>query len=427
VVNRVDVAEVHLWGRQIGAVAWDDDRALATFEYHSDFLRSGIELAPLTMPLGPGLFQFPELDFATYTGLPGMLADSLPDKFGHALIDAWLATQGRERSSFSPVEQLCYVGTRGMGALEYHPAAAGRDRSARVYVDELADMAAAILAAREDLAVDLGDDGLAELLLVGTSAGGARAKAILAWNPSTGEIRSGQVEAPEGFEYWILKFDGVGSSDHGLTDPEGYGRIEYAYYLMARDAGLIMTDSRLHEDKAGRAHFMTGRFDRDRTGAKLHAQTLSAIGHLDYNRAGAHAYEDALSVTLQLCGFGGVAQLYRRMVFNVVGRNQDDHTKNIAYVMGRDGTWRLSPAYDVTWAYNPGGEWTSRHQMTIAGKRDDLTRADLRRVASRFGVRDADDVIDAVVAVVGDWKRYATDAGVAGAYIDRISATHRLL
>lgn len=426
-VDRVDVAEVHLWGRQIGAVSWDDSRDLATFEYHPDFLRSGIQVAPLTMPLGPGLFGFPELDSTTYRGLPGMLADSLPDKFGHLLMDTWLARQGRDRSSFSPVEQLCYIGTRGVGALEYRPAYGGRDRSTQIHVDGLADLAAQILASREDLRVDLDEEGLAELLLVGTSAGGARAKAVVAWNPATGEVRSGQVAAPPGFEYWILKFDGVGSTDRELSDPEGYGRVEYAYHLMARDTGIVMTDSRLHVDQAGRAHFMTRRFDRTADGGKLHTQTLAAMAHLDYNRPGSHAYEDALAATLRLCGAGDVVQLYRRMVFNVVGRNQDDHTKNISYIMDQAGTWRLSPAYDVTWAYNPRGEWTNRHQMTINGKRDDLTRSDLVLVADRFGIRGAGNVIDEVVSTIADWKGFAGDAGVDTAYRDRIAATHRLL
>ncbi len=426
-VGRIDVAEVHLWGRQIGAVAWNDDRSLATFEYSPDFLRTGIELTPLTMPLGPGLFRFPELAFRTYRGLPGMLADSLPDNFGNSLIDAWLAREGRDRSSFSPVERLCYIGTRGMGALEYHPATRGRDASATVQVDELADLAKTMLASRRDLQVGLDDEGLAELLRVGTSAGGARAKAIVAWNPTTGEVRSGQVSAPEGFQYWIVKFDGVGSSDHGLADPEGYGRIEYAYHLMAVDAGIDMTASRLFVDKAGRAHFMTRRFDRTDDGGKLHIQTLAAMGHLDYNEPGAHSYEEALALTLRICGAADVDRLFRRMVFNVVSRNQDDHTKNVTFVMGRSGRWRLSPAYDVTWAFNPQGQWTNRHQMTIAGKRDDLTRSDLVAVADEFGIRSPEQVIGQVVSVLGDWKHYASEAGVDDAYRELIASTHRLI
>lgn len=424
--DRVDVAEVDLWGTQIGAVSWDEGRRLASYEYDPKFLSSGVELAPLTMPLEPAIYSFPELDFSTFRGLPGMLADSLPDRYGHFLIDTWLARRGRDRSSFSPVEELCYIGSRGMGALEYRPAFSGRDRSAQVEVDELADLAAEVLGSRETLRSDLNDQGLAELLLVGTSAGGARAKAIIAWNPSTGEVRSGQVPAPGGFEHWILKFDGVGSSDRDLVDTKGYGRIEYAYFQMARDSGITMADSRLYVDKAERAHFMTRRFDRT-DGQKVHMQTLAALAHWDYNQAGVHAYEDALAVTLGLCGAGDTTQLYRRMVFNVVSRNQDDHTKNISYVMDRSGAWRLSPAYDMTWAYNPKGDWTSRHQMTIAGKRDDLTRSDLLTVAEQFGIGGPDEIIDEVVETVSDWKRYGVDAGVDPTYLDRISANQRLL
>jgi serine/threonine-protein kinase HipA len=427
VVDRVDVAEVHLWDKQIGAVAWNDSRNLATFEYHADFLRSGLELAPLTMPLGPALFRFPELAFETYWGLPGMLADSLPDRFGNDLINAWLASQGRDRVSFSPVERLCYVGSRGMGALEYRPAIPGRDASTRIHVDHLVDLAKQMLAARESLQVDLDDEGLAELLRVGTSAGGARAKAIVAWSPTTGEILSGQVPAPADFEYWILKFDGVGSFDRELTDAEGYGRIEYAYHLMARDAGIVMTESRLFIDEGGRAHFMTRRFDRTDGGDKLHTQTLAAIAHLDYNEAGAHSYEQALATTLQISSAVDVEQMLRRAVFNVVGRNQDDHTKNITFVMDRSGSWRLSPAYDVTWAYNPSGKWTNRHQMTIGAKRDDFTRSDLSALGEKYGIRNPESIVDEVVAAVADWKRYATDAGVDEEHRDHISSTHRLL
>ena len=426
-VARVDVARVFLWGKQIGAVAWDDERSVSTFEYSPDFLKTGLELAPLTMPLGSGLFRFPELATKTYLGLPGMLADSLPDNFGNSLINAWLAREGRDQSSFSPVERLCYIGPRGMGALEYRPAMRSNNASATVHVDELAELAKTMLTSRQDVRLALDDDGLAELLRVGTSAGGARAKAIVAWNPSTQEVRSGQVPAPDGFESWIVKFDGVGSSDRGLSDPEGYGRIEYSYHLMARDAGVNMTKSRLFEDHANRAHFMTRRFDRTATGGKLHTQTLNAMAHLDYNESGAHSYEQALSVTLRICGAADTAQLFRRMVFNVVGRNQDDHTKNITFVMDRSGVWRLSPAYDVTWAFNPGGEWTSSHQMTIAGKRDDLTCSDLIEVGKEFGIRSPKTVLDEVVAVFRDWKHYAAEAEVDRHHRVHIPTTHRLL
>ncbi len=426
-VERVEVATVQLWDHDLGAVSWDEGRRLATFEYFPSFIASGLEVAPLMMPLGAGFFSFPELASTSYRGLPGLVADSLPDRYGNDLIDSWLAGQGRDPASFSPIERLCYVGSRGMGALEYHPAVAGRDASSPIRVDELAALAEKMLRSRQGLQVDLDDDALAELLLVGTSAGGARAKAILAWNPETNEVRSGQVPAPAGSEYWLLKFDGVGSSDHDLSDAEGYGRIEYAYHLMAAAAGIELPPSRLFEDAGGRAHFMTKRFDRTDDGNKFHMQTLSALAHLDYNQAGAHSYERALAITLQLCGAADVEQLFRRLVFNILSRNQDDHTKNISFIMGRNGAWRLSPAYDVTWAYNPTGKWTSQHQMTVAGKRDEFVRSDLRSVAQTAGVRQADALIEDVATAVADWERHAAEASVNADYIEQISSTHRAL
>ena len=423
----IDVAEVWLWDQQIGAVAWDPASGLGTFEYHPRFLASQIELAPLVMPLGAGQFRFPAISRDTYYGLPALPADSLPDRFGNQLIDAWLRETGKDRGSFSPVEKLCYVGTRGMGALEYRPAFQRRERSARVDIVELAGLAAGVLASREEIEVGLDDSGLSQLLRVGTSAGGARAKALVAWNPATDEVRSGQVKAPAGFEYWILKFDGVGSAAKDLTDPEGYGRIEYAYHLMAVAAGIDMTECRLHVDASNRAHFMTRRFDRGDNASKLHMQSLSAVNHYDYNQAGRYSYEDAMATTRALrIPAAAIGQLYRRMVFNVVGRNQDDHTKNIAYLMDKRGKWSLSPAYDVTWAYNPQGDWTGQHQMTINGKRDGFTRADLVAVADRFGVGGTDDIVGEITETVSRWADYAEKAGVAEEYATRIEETLRL-
>jgi serine/threonine-protein kinase HipA len=427
VADPVDVAEVHLWGRQIGAVAWDDQQKLGFFEYSPDFVGGPLDVAPFTMPPGSGIYSFPELARDTYHGLPGLLADSLPDRFGNVLIDAWLTRQGRDRSSFSPVEQLCYVGTRGMGALEYQPAMRGNRRSDRVSVDALADLAAEILEGREALETHLDDPGLHELLQVGTSAGGARAKAIITWNPDTGEIRSGQVAAPDGFEYWLLKFDGVGGAETDLSQPRGFGRIEYAYNLMAVDAGIVVTESRLEVDTTGRAHFMTRRFDRTEGGEKIHMQSLSALRHFDFNQPGRHSYEDALTTAQGLGGAGAeVEQLYRRMVFNVVARNQDDHTKNIAFLMDPSGRWRLAPAYDVIWAYNPAGRWTPRHQMAANGKTDDFARSDLTAVGRRFGIRDPGGIVDDVASIVGQWPQYADKAEVDAGRRRQIAATHRL-
>lgn len=422
----ITVAEVRIWGRRVGAVAWDADRQLGSFEYAEQFRRSGFEVAPLMMPLGPAIYSFPELDPMAFRGLPGMLADSLPDRWGTRLVNTWLDRQGRPRDSFNPVERLCYVGSRGMGALEYSPAVRGFGRSERVDVEELARLAAEILSDRDGLNVGLDDDGLATLLQVGTSAGGMRAKAVIAWNPETNETRSGQVDAPERFEYWIIKFDGVGSSDDEFTDPLGYGRVEFAYHQMAVDAGVEMTAARLLVDDGERAHFMSRRFDRTDEGGKIHAQTLQAIAHVDYNLAGEHSWEQALRVAERLCGHSAVEQLFRRMVFNVVARNQDDHTKNITFLMDRDGRWSLSPAYDVTWAYNPASRWTSRHQMTIAGKLDGFEPGDLIDVGSGAGVRNPKSVVTEVTDVVREWDSYASAAGVNASFHDAIASSLRV-
>ncbi|MEX1005748.1 MAG: type II toxin-antitoxin system HipA family toxin [Acidimicrobiia bacterium] len=423
----VAVAEVLLWGRRIGAVAWDADRAVGRYEYDPAFLTSGIEVAPQTMPLGPGIFQFPELARETYRGLPGLLADSLPDRFGNMVIDLWLRRQGRSRETFTPIDQLLYIGTRGMGALEYRPPVERSEGSVHVDIDALADLAADVLAQRLSIRTSLDDDGVADLFRVGTSAGGARAKALIAWNPDTNEVRSGQVEAPDGFEPWLLKFDGVGSSDRDLADPQGFGAVEYAYHRMATAAGITMTECRTMGDASGRVHFMTRRFDRTVDGHKLHVQTLAGIAHYDFNQPGRYGYEDAFGVARRLgVPAHDIGELNRRMVFNVVARNHDDHTKNISFAMNRRGEWRLTPAYDVMWAYNPAGDWTARHQMTINSKRDGFTRSDLVGVGLEAGVDDADAVFDEVVAAVRDWPTHADVSGVEGERSEAIAATHRL-
>ena len=364
------LAEVRLWGRTIGAVALEDGQEAASFEYDRAFLRSGIEVAPLAMPLAPRVYSFPALSAGTFHGLPGLLADSLPDRFGNALVDAWLATQGRSPESFNAVERLCYTGTRGMGALEFAPASGPRVRQASIlHIDRLVELASAALRARDGLpgsfAADDRAGALRDILLVGTSAGGARAKAVIAWHPETNEVRSGQVRAGEGFGYWLLKFDGVSNNrDKELADPQGFGAIEYAYYRMAIDCGIRMSECRLFEE-GGRRHFMTRRFDRLPDGGKLHMQSLGALAHLDFNQAGAHSYEQALLVLRRLGRAPAeIEQLFRRMVFNIVARNQDDHVKNIAFLMDRSGTWSLAPAFDMTYSYQPEGKWTSSHQMT---------------------------------------------------------------
>jgi serine/threonine-protein kinase HipA len=432
-------AQVSLWGSQIGAVTMPDDRAHAVFQYDPDFVRAGgIEVSPLVMPLRSEPYTFPGLAVESFRGLPGLLADSLPDRFGNALIDAWLARAGRGAASFSAVERLCYIGTRGMGALEFAPEIGGPRAKPDhdLQLGALVGLISDVLTDRRRLAGSLADgdreQAMLDILAVGTSAGGARAKALIAWNHDTQQIRSGQLPiAPgSGFEYWILKFDGVsGNRDKdALDDPLGFGTIEYAYSLMARDAGIQMSECRLlHEDR--RRHFMTRRFDRDHAGRKRHMQTLGALAHFDFNAAGAHSYEQAFLVMRRL-GLPRVQieQLFRRMVFNIVARNQDDHVKNISFLMDRAGGWSLAPAYDVTYAYHPSGAWTGQHQMSMSGKRDGFTRADFEecgRVAPLAKGR-AVRILDEIRAVVGAWTEYARRAGVAEDHIQRIGPALRI-
>ena len=423
-----------MWGRTIGAVTLEDDRDYAAFQYEASFARSGIEISPIVMPLAPDVYAFPALPRPTFHGLPGLLADSLPDKFGNALIDAWLATQGRLPNSFNAVERLCYTGARGMGALEFSPQLGPRPRqTAHIQVDALVSLASEILTHRADFKTSFEapkrQAALKHILQVGTSAGGARAKAIVAWNEKTNEVRSGQVKAGPGFGYWLLKFDGVsGNKDKELEDPKGYGTIEYAYSKMAAAAGIEMSECRLFEEN-GRRHFMTKRFDRLEGGEKLHMQSLGALAHFDYKTAGAYGYEQAL-LTIQQLGLPMTAleQQFRRMAFNVVARNQDDHVKNIAFLMDRRGEWSLSPAFDVTYSYNPSGEWTANHQMTISGKRDRFTKDDMYACARVANIKKAraDSILRHVTEAVADWSGFADTAKVDEAMAREVQSNLRL-
>ena len=428
------IAKVQLWGRTIGAVSLDDGREVAAFQYDREFAGSGIELSPVVMPLSERVYEFPALPRGTFHGLPGLLADSLPDKFGNALINAWLATQGRTPESFNAVERLCYTGARGMGALEFVPVLGPRPRKAsKIEVDALVRLAGEVLTHRHDLRGHFHDAGkaeaLREILRVGTSAGGARAKAVIAWNRATNEVRSGQVAAGEGFEYWLLKFDGVsGNQDKELEDPKGYGAIEYAYHLMAKAAGVTMNECRLLEEN-GRRHFMTRRFDRLAQGRKLHMQSLGALAHFDFNQAGAHAYEQALLTIRQLnLPMADVEEQFRRMTFNLVARNQDDHVKNIAFLMDQQGQWSLAPAFDVTYSYNPAGAWTSKHQMTLNGKRDGFTREDFAAGAKAGLMKRgrAAAILEEVRTAVKRWPEFAAATGLADEWREKIQQTHRL-
>ncbi|MGD2112958.1 MAG: type II toxin-antitoxin system HipA family toxin [Gammaproteobacteria bacterium] len=433
-VKRIDTAIVKLWGDRVGAVSWLEDRAYAVFEYAPEFLHKGLDIAPIHMSLaaarrGNRLFSFPGLNRETYLGLPGLLADALPDKFGNRLIEAWLARNGRDAADFSPVERLCYTGRRSTGALEFEPALGGRqDKAVPVEVAGLVELAQQIMQERKTLHASLGSterehaEALMDILRVGTSAGGARPKAVIAMN-AQGNVLSGQTDVPAGYDYWILKFDGV--NDLELGRPAGYGRIEYAYYRMAQAAGIHMTECRLLEEN-GRAHFMTRRFDRV-DGHKLHLQSLCGLAHYDFNLPGAYGYEQVFGVMRRLrLSKAEAAEQYRRMVFNIVARNLDDHTKNIAFLMGPDGTWRLSPAFDVIYAHNPAGRWTNQHQLSLNGKRDGFTRQDLLDAGDAISLPRPADIIDEVSAAVARWAEFAQQAGIDPQASAGIARSHRL-
>ena len=428
------LAEVKLWGKTIGAVLLQDGDDVASFEYDAAFAQSGIQVAPLVMPLSRRVHRFPALSRTTFHGLPGLLADSLPDKFGNALIDAWLASRGRQADSFNAIERLCYTGERGMGALEFAPATGpAAKQTTGIEVSQLVALASKVLTHRNNLqasfAAQGSEDALSDILRVGTSAGGARAKAVVAWNRKTNEVRSGQVKAGKDFEYWLLKFDGVsGNKDKELDDPKGYGLIEYAYYLMALECGIDMSECRLFKDH-GRSHFMTRRFDRLAGGEKLHMQSLSALAHYDFNMAGAYSYEQALLVMRQLqLPMQAIEQQFRRMAFNIVARNQDDHVKNIAFLMNKSGEWSLSPAFDMTYSFNPAGAWTASHQMTMNGKRDNFTLDDFNACAKKASMKRgrAAKIVSEVQATVSKWKSFAEQAGLPDGVRQKIQRTLNL-
>lgn len=423
----VDVAKARLFGQNIGTFSWDDAYRVARFEYDKDFLGRGIEPSPLMMPVQEGrIYSFGSLNRDTFNGLPGMLADSLPDTYGRALFDRWLALTGR--TSGNPVESLCFLGQRCMGALEFEPATGpASDGDMRFEIDSLVDVARDALSKKEDFGVNLEDDrkaAIAEILRLGTSAGGQRAKAIIAYNKETGEVRSGQINAPEGFDYYLIKLDGV-SAEAGFRETENYGRLEYSFSELVKKCGIEMTGCSLIEEN-GRAHFLTRRFDRE-NGRKIHMQTLCGIAHYDFRLRKGYSYEQAFNVMRRLrLPYSQAQEMFRRMVFNVVVRNQDDHTKNISFLMDPNGKWRLSPAYDMGFAYNPAGAWTATHQMSINGKFDNLTRNDLLEFAAANNIKNAPEIIDQICETASGWPELAKECGVPQTMINAI-VPHLLL
>lgn len=417
----VNSARLRMFGLDVGTFVWDSQYNLARFEYDPSFVERGLEPSPLMMPVQTGrVYSFGSLNWDTFNGLPGMLADALPDTYGRALFDRWLALTGR--TSGNPVESLCFLGKRCMGAMEFEPAT-GPDANPnlKIEIDSLVEVAREALSNKEAFGANLKEDkkkAIAEILRLGTSAGGQRAKAIIAYNKETGEVRSGQIDAPEGFDYYLIKLDGV-SAQAGFRDTQNYGRLEYSFAKLVRECGIDMTGCSLIEEN-GRAHFLTKRFDR-RDGKKIHMQTLCGLAHFDHRIHRAYSYEQAFNVMRRLkLTYAEAAEMFRRMVFNVVVRNQDDHTKNISFLMGMDGKWRLSPAYDMGYAYNPEGAWTSTHQMSINGKFDGIGRTDLLAFASSNNIKNAPEIIDQVCDSAARWPEIARNCGVPEKMIQTI-------
>ena len=409
-------AEVYLWGTRIGVIHQDINKPYSSFEYDYDFIKSGIELSPIRMPLNRTIYEFPSLAGEAFYGMPGLVADSLPDKFGNAVIEEWLMSKGRSLSDFTAIDRLCYIGKRGMGALEYVPASTNiRDIDESINVKEMVKFASDILARRESILLKA-DRNLtySQLVQVGSSAGGARAKALIAWNEETNEVRSGQTQLGPGYDYWLMKFDNVSKNgDHGLEDKPEYTLIEYAYYLMAINAGITMNECRIYKSE-GDNHFMTKRFDRV-NGEKLHMQSLGALAHISYKEPGICGYELAAMYMREIgISYKEIEQFYRRMVFNCLAVNQDDHVKNISFLMDRMGTWSLSPAYDITFSYDPTNKWLRAHQMTINGKTTGIEYSDLLAAGKQMGLKThrCKDIISEVLDAIRKFSTFAERVGI---------------
>lgn len=418
----VDVAEVKIWGETVGAVRWDNVQQLASFEYEPKFLAKGWNLSPLKMPISNGnqIYRFPNLrkgkedGVDTFKGLPGLLADALPDRYGNQLINIWLAQQGHPENSMNPIEQLCFIGARGMGALEFEPTQLSTSKRAfNIEIASLVEAAHKMLGTRNLFQANLNKDeeqALNEILKIGTSAGGARPKAVVAYNPKTGDVRSGQTNVPKGFEHWLLKLDGVSEAQFG--ESYGWGRVEYAYYLMAKACGVEMTNCKLIEEN-DRAHFMTKRFDRDANNTKHHVQTLCGIQHYNYNNLQAYSYEQIFQTMRSLgLSYPDAEQMFRRMVFNVLATNCDDHTKNFSFRLKKGGKWELSPAYDVCYSYDPKNIWVNQQTLSINSKHKGINYHDLMTIAKDNSVKKGEKIIKEINAVVQNWSDFATQAKV---------------
>lgn len=409
----VTTAYIYLWGKRVGAIAWNEHQGFSTFEYDSNFDSNKWNLSPFKLPNKNVLYLFPQFrDNETFKGLPGLLADALPDRYGKELIDVWLAQQGRASDSLNPVELLCFIGKRGMGALEFQPSLKADIKSTSLELTSLVEFTKQLLTQKEKMAVHTNEemkDVMFDILKMGTSAGGARPKAVITYNEETGEIRSGQTDSGKDFEHWMIKFDGVNETQFGSS--YGYGRVEMAYYKMAIDFGIEMSECRLIEEE-GRAHFMTKRFDRE-NGNKIHVQTFCALQHFDYSEILSYSYEQLFQTMRMLkLSYQEAEQMYRRMVFNVLARNCDDHTKNFSFMMKQDGIWRLASAYDICFAYHPENKWVKQHNLSIHGKREDFTRKDLIAIGEQNSIRKPQQIIEECLSITNQWNQYAKQQSV---------------
>lgn len=427
-MGMVTAAYVSIWGKRVGAISWSDSEGVASFQYDPEFITSNQDLAPFMMPISQGsrVYSFPNLrNNDTFKGLPGLIADTLPDQYGNQLINAWLVKNNRPENSMNPVEQLCFIGERGMGALTFEPTKMPKiATNFTLEIDSLVAIAQKVLGQRKSFTTNLHEDdqqALKDLLKIGTSAGGARPKAIISFNETTGEVKSGQANTEEGFEHWLLKLDGV--SDAKFGNSKGYGRVEMAYYLMAKDCGIDMMECRLLEEN-GRAHFMTKRFDRSKNNEKHHIQTFCALRHYDFNEVNSYSYEQLFETMRVLrLPYPQAEQLYKRMVFNVIAKNCDDHTKNFAFRMKQGEAWELAPAYDICYAYRPGSIWVSQHALSINGKRANFTRKDLLSIADSMNIKKPNTIIDHTIKVVHDWPKYAKKVNISAALKKSIGET----
>ncbi len=433
----VDYAIVKIWDTVVGAVTWDNKRNLADFQYDKKFLEKNWDLSPLRMPIHDGgrIYSFSELlpskdnTEDTFKGLPGLLADSLPDKYGNLLIEEWLARHGRVPESMNPVEKLCFIGSRGMGALEFEPSQMRANKNTfSIEVKSLVEIAQKMLSNRKNFETNLNayeEQAMEQILKIGTSAGGARPKAVIAFNEKTREVRSGQTKAPNGFSHWLLKLDGVSGVQFG--DSHGWGRVEYAYHLMAKECDIEMTECDLLEEN-GRAHFMTKRFDREGNQTRHHIQTLCGINHFDYNNLFGYSYEQVFqTMRLLKLPYPQAEQMFRRMVFNVLATNCDDHTKNFSFRLKKDEKWELAPAYDVCYSYDPKNVWVNQQTLSVNGKHKDITKRDLMAIAKTNNIKKGEKIIDDINAVIKNWSDFASIAKVSDFRHNDIKANLHIL